>query len=74
MKQAGERAVGLTRQLLAFSRKQLLQPVDLDPNQVLLDLQKMLRLDVERNFSRLALSMQYGFQMKAVWTQALHGQ
>ena len=43
MKQAGERAVGLTRQLLAFSRKQLLQPVDLDLNQVLLDLQKMLR-------------------------------
>jgi PAS domain S-box-containing protein len=40
---AGERAVRLTRQLLAFSRKQLLQPRVLDPNEVVRDVVPMLR-------------------------------
>nr|MDQ2971337.1 ATP-binding protein [Acidobacteriota bacterium] len=39
---AGERAAVLTRQLLAFSRKQLLAPVVLDLNKVVSHLQKML--------------------------------
>jgi len=39
---AGHRAAQLTRQLLAFSRKQILQPQVLDLNAVLTDLQKML--------------------------------
>jgi two-component system cell cycle sensor histidine kinase/response regulator CckA len=40
---AGERAASLTRQLLAFSRKQVLQPVPLDLNQVLGEMEPMLR-------------------------------
>jgi two-component system cell cycle sensor histidine kinase/response regulator CckA len=42
MLQAAERATGLTRQLLAFSRKQVQQPQPLDLNAVAADLEKML--------------------------------
>jgi signal transduction histidine kinase/ActR/RegA family two-component response regulator len=44
IKHAGERASGLTRQLLAFSRKQVLEPQILDPNQVVRNMVKMLRV------------------------------
>jgi len=40
---AGERAKGLTQQLLAFSRQQLLEPRTLDLNQVIVGLERMLR-------------------------------
>jgi two-component system, cell cycle sensor histidine kinase and response regulator CckA len=40
---AGNRAAALTQQLLAFSRKQVLEPKVLDPNAVLSDVEKMLR-------------------------------
>ena len=40
---AAERAAGLTQQLLAFSRRQLVQPVILNMNQVVSDMEKMLR-------------------------------
>ncbi|MGP8243158.1 MAG: response regulator [Bryobacteraceae bacterium] len=55
IRKAGERAAGLTRQLLAFSRKQLLQPRILSLNSVVGDmqsfLQRLLGEDVEVLFS-----------------------
>jgi PAS domain S-box-containing protein len=43
IKKAANRAAGLTRQLLAFSRRQMLQPKVLDLNLVIEDLGKMLK-------------------------------
>jgi PAS domain S-box-containing protein len=42
IRRAAERAASLTQQLLAFSRKQVLQPKVLDLNEVVADVQKML--------------------------------
>jgi Histidine kinase-, DNA gyrase B-, and HSP90-like ATPase/His Kinase A (phospho-acceptor) domain len=44
IKRAGDRASALTRQLLAFSRKQILEPQVLDPNQTVGNMVKMLRV------------------------------
>ena len=43
IQKAGMRAAGLTRQLLAFSRKQIIEPTVLDLNAVVSDMQAMLR-------------------------------
>ena len=42
IRRAGERAAVLTRQLLAFSRRQLVEPVVFSVNEMVLDLEKML--------------------------------
>jgi two-component system, cell cycle sensor histidine kinase and response regulator CckA len=49
IRHASESAAGLTRQLLVFSRKQTVQPVVLDLNDVVKDLEKMLRRLIDEN-------------------------
>ena len=50
---AGERAAGLTRQLLTFSRKQVVAPVVLDVNALLANMEKMLRRLIGENVELL---------------------
>lgn len=49
IKKTSERAASLTRQLLAFSRKQVLQPVPLNLNHALVDLERMFSRVIKQN-------------------------
>ncbi len=56
IKKAGDRASSLTRQLLAFSRKQILQPKVLDLNLVVTDLEKMVRRLIGEDIDLLTIT------------------
>jgi PAS domain S-box-containing protein len=49
IKKAGEKAASLTRRLLAFSRKQIVQPKILDINEVIKEMEKMLKYMIGEN-------------------------
>jgi len=51
IQRAGQRAAALTQQLLAFSRKQVLQPKDVDLNQTVAGLQSMLARLIREDIS-----------------------
>ena len=58
---AAKRAAGLTRQLLVFSRKQAVQPMVLDLNEVVRDLDKMLRRIIDEHIEmKVELGKQVG--------------
>ena len=60
---ASKRAAGLTRQLLVFSRKQIVNPVVLDLNQVVLEMEVMLGRLVDENID---ISMELGKDLGSV--------
>ncbi len=49
IRHASERAAGLTRQLLVFSRRQTVQPVALDLNEVVKSMEQLLRRLIDAN-------------------------
>jgi nitrogen-specific signal transduction histidine kinase len=55
VRKAGMRGASLTHQLLAFSRKQVLQPAVLDLNAVVSNMQKMLRRLIGENVSLVTI-------------------
>jgi PAS domain S-box-containing protein len=62
IRKAGDRAAALTRQLLAFSRKQITAPRVLDLNVVLGEIEKMLRRLIGEDFElAISLDAELGF-------------
>lgn len=63
IRKAGQRAAALTQQLLAFSRKQVLEPKILDVNAIIADMQKMLHRLIGED---VALKFEPGAEMGSV--------
>ncbi len=66
--QAAERAAGLTRQLLTFSRRQLMQPKPLDLNTVLGNMSRMLGRILGED-----VSLQFNYSAGQPWVHADEG-
>jgi two-component system cell cycle sensor histidine kinase/response regulator CckA len=66
--QAAERAAGLTRQLLTFSRRQVIQPKPLDLNTVLGNMTKMLGRILGED-----ISLQFNYSAGQPWVHADEG-
>jgi two-component system cell cycle sensor histidine kinase/response regulator CckA len=66
---AGTRGAGLTRQLLAFSRKQIIEPTLLDLNVVVADLRQMLKRLIEED-----VTVVLGLQLEPALVTADRGQ
>ena len=62
---ATQRAAALTRQLLLFSRQQAMQPHDLDLNESINDITKMLRRTIGEN-----IQLQFRFAMQPLFVHA----
>ena len=65
IRQAADRAVALTRQLLLFSRKQSVQPVVLDLNDVVGGMDKMLQRLIDENIELTIVHGKEGGRIKA---------
>ena len=65
IKKASDRAAALTRQLLAFSRKQVLQPVVLNLNDIVPEIDKMLRRLIGADIDLLTVIDPELWQVKA---------
>jgi two-component system cell cycle sensor histidine kinase/response regulator CckA len=57
VRQAARRAAGLTQQLLIFSRKQTVQPIEINLNEVVEDMEKMLHQLINEN---IEMTITYG--------------
>jgi PAS domain S-box-containing protein len=62
---SAERAAGLTRQLLTFGRRQVMQPVDLDLNEVVANVTKMLQRLIGEH-----ISLETRFAPGSAWVHA----
>jgi len=65
IQKAADRAASLTRQLLAFSRKQLLEPKLFNLNDVIIDLEKMLRRLIGEDVQFISMLGPYRTTVKA---------
>lgn len=65
IKKAGQRAAALTRQLLIFSRKQVVQPKVLDVNQTILGMKTMLRRLIGEDIKLSAVTTEFPALIKA---------
>ena len=65
IRRSGERAANLTRQLLAFSSKQIIEPKVININQTLLNIDKMLRRLIGENIELVTIPEESLWQVKA---------